>query len=499
MRINSRLPRLFIIACTPLLMIGLLFFFTPKNALAETVITVTTDIDELNDDGDCSLREAIETANTGSSVDSCVMSGSGDIVIELPADNFVIIIGTDSEDANLEGDFDIRTSLTIRGAGVSKTLINGNSTDRIFDIDPLDVGDVEVFIEALTVENGRIPFGTKGGGIRMHDDSLTLTNVTISDNQIPVGGDPGTFGAGAGIYNQSGTLTIIDSEIIDNLNNKGLGGGIAIGDNLSSNAVLNMSGTLVANNRALQPTGTTSGGGIFATNAQVNILNSTIIDNFVEGQGGGVSLGSFSGETNIVNTTIANNVSTGSGGGIRNFGTLYMSFSTLTNNTASGSDDSEFGDAGGLRNNGTAVLKANIIYGNFDNTTPGENNIFPDISDTGTLTSTGFNMIGAITGTNAIVHNINNDFVGVDPELQIPTDSGNYFIPDLGSVPLNIMEAEDCTINVVGLSDLFTDGMALLFDQIGNPRPDGFFGKCDIGAIEAPYQYTYLPRINALE
>jgi len=41
----------------------------PATALAAT-ITVNTTVDELNSDGDCSLREAIQAANTDAAVDA---------------------------------------------------------------------------------------------------------------------------------------------------------------------------------------------------------------------------------------------------------------------------------------------------------------------------------------------------------------------------------------------------------------------------------------------
>jgi CSLREA domain-containing protein len=39
-------------------------------------LMVTTEADELNTDGDCSLREAIEAANTNMAVDACVSGSS---------------------------------------------------------------------------------------------------------------------------------------------------------------------------------------------------------------------------------------------------------------------------------------------------------------------------------------------------------------------------------------------------------------------------------------
>ena len=51
------------------------------------VISVTTTDDELNADGDCSLREAIQAANTNQTVDACP-TGSGADSILLPTGDY---------------------------------------------------------------------------------------------------------------------------------------------------------------------------------------------------------------------------------------------------------------------------------------------------------------------------------------------------------------------------------------------------------------------------
>ena len=102
-------------------------------------------------------------------------------------------------------------------------------------------------------------------------------------------------------------------------------------------------------------------------------------------------------------------------------------------------------------------------------------------------------MIGEITGTVGIVNGVNNDFVGVEPDLLTQTDTTNYFVPNLLSTSLNQIDAAGCTFVSLGENPFFSDGDLNLFDQIGAPRPDGVINKCDIGAIEMLYQYLYLP------
>jgi CSLREA domain-containing protein len=45
--------------------------------LKASIITVNTLADELNSDGDCSLREAITAADTNEPVDACISGDSG--------------------------------------------------------------------------------------------------------------------------------------------------------------------------------------------------------------------------------------------------------------------------------------------------------------------------------------------------------------------------------------------------------------------------------------
>ena len=55
-----------------------------------TTITVTTTADELNQNGNGSLREAIQVANTDTAIDACA-AGSGTDTIILPAGIYTVI------------------------------------------------------------------------------------------------------------------------------------------------------------------------------------------------------------------------------------------------------------------------------------------------------------------------------------------------------------------------------------------------------------------------
>ena len=120
----SRFKTLFIL----LIFFGFLFIFV-RPTYAST-ITVNTTSDELNGDGDCSLREAIASANNNVAIDTCVagQAGSAGFIdqINLSVGAYSITRVEDlTPDDNNEGDFDIFDSLILNGAGRGATTIDG--------------------------------------------------------------------------------------------------------------------------------------------------------------------------------------------------------------------------------------------------------------------------------------------------------------------------------------------------------------------------------------
>ena len=197
-------------------------------------ITVTTTADELNADGDCSLREAIHAANTDTAVDACP-AGSGADTITVPAGTYTLTISH----------LFIKTNLTINGSGMGSTIIEQlNPNFRVIDIGNGNppVGPVPVVsISRLTVKGGHAisPSNSEaffghihGAGIHNHG-ILTLTNVTITGNVAQPDG-------GGGLWNAN-TATIVNTTIADNSAPTGFGGGLG-------GAPLTLTNTIVANN-----------------------------------------------------------------------------------------------------------------------------------------------------------------------------------------------------------------------------------------------------------
>ena len=196
-------------------------------------ITVTTTVDELNADGDCSLREAIQAANTDIAVDACP-AGSGADTITVPAN-------TNAYTLTMSHLF-IKTDMTINGSGTGNTIIEQtNPHFRVIDIGNGNppVGPVPVVsISKLTIKGGHAisPSNSEaffghihGAGIHNHG-ILTLTNVTITGNVAQPDG-------GGGLWNAN-TATIVNVTIADNSAPMGFGGGIGGAPSFLKNTIL---------------------------------------------------------------------------------------------------------------------------------------------------------------------------------------------------------------------------------------------------------------------
>ncbi len=316
-------------------------------------ITVTTTDDEVNNNGDCSLREAILAANTDTAVDACP-AGSGADVIILPPGTYTLSLAGAGEDAAQTGDLDLTADVTINGGGMNNTIIDGAGADRIFEVH----SGVQATITGLTVRNGS---ATSGGGVNV-SGALTLSGSRVTGSTAT--------GVGGGIF-AGGTLTVTHSRIDGN-----------------------------------QASG---GGGIFVSFLPTSVINSEISGNTVTGGGGGIS---SSGTLNVVNSTLSGNSAEGSGGGLytveSNNNHLYNV--TISGNTADSDNDND-GDGGGVFILGGTSATNTIISGNIDNS-PGQQR--PDCS--GSLNSEGYNLIANITGC-TISGDTTGNLTGVDPIL----------------------------------------------------------------------------------
>ncbi len=403
----------------------------PQPAYAAATLTVTTTADEINTNGQCSLREAIINANNDNQSGSTdCLAGTGDDTITFSVDGtFTLDIGTTNEDAALDGDLDILDTLTITGNGAGNTIIDGNATERIFHV---GAHNIDITISGVSITNGR---------------SIGL--------------------AGGGIYNTrgSGSITLNNSVVSDNVANSNGGGGIYINNGVP----LTLNNSTVSGNSTAGGAG--NGGGIYNSESSVTLNNSTVSGNSATSHGGGIFNEAFLFPA-----------------------TTNLNHSTITGNTAD-SDSDDSGDGGGIYNNAdlgtvstaTVNFTNSIVAGNSDNSTPANN----DCATTGSSTqnSLGYNIIGNNDGCSVTAEagdNFGTTASPVDAKLLPLANNG-------GPTQTHAFDSASPAHNQIPAG---TNGCGTTYttDQRGQPRP--FEVLCDIGAYEGHSAAATAPEID---
>jgi hypothetical protein len=446
-------------------------------------ITVTTTADS----GPGSLRQALADSNDGDTINFAVTGTIGLTSAELLVNKSVTISGPGAASLAVDGNATSRVLHIGAGKTVSisdLTLTNGNvvavgngcgllNDHAVLTIDSCAVhnnystqlangggvyNDGSAGSATLTILNSAITTNhaySAGGGI-YNDASnggsatLTITNSSVSDNNAAFVSDVGLSGGeGGGIYNDGGTLIIINSGVSGN--SAGLidpppftyGGGI------SNYGTLTITNSTINNNRC-----GVNGGGIY-NNGMLTITNTTVSDNAAVseydgkpyGYGGGVSGGTLM----FSNSTLSGNYANVSDGGI------LVGGGTITNSTISGNNGSvSFG--GGTLEIGNTILNASA----------GSANI---INYGGTLTSHGYNLSSDDGGGYL---NGPGDQVNTDPVLGPLQNNGGPTLTHAllpGSPAINTGDPN------------FTPPPSN--DQRGSPFVRVFNGRIDIGSFEA--------------
>src|SRR3954452_5065720 len=278
------------------------------------VLTVNTNTDTTASETVLTLREALAVVNSGSTaglsaaelaqVNTTTALGTGDL-IQFDSTFFAT---PKTIALTAPGQLPIQKSVTIMGTGSSNLTIDATAAaSRIFQI---DAGDVS--LKGLTLTKGAPAAGNGGAinsttlGMLMVADSvitgsgavlgggifatgdLILTTTTVGGTGV---GDPNTaMTNGGGIYDLAGTVTLKNSNVINNTATAGNGGGIF------NNNTVNLQTSIVNANTA-----GASGGGI--AGQSVISQNTLVAANNAGTRGGGIDAGTFVG----TNTTILGN------------------------------------------------------------------------------------------------------------------------------------------------------------------------------------------------
>jgi len=238
------------------------------------VRTVTTAVDK-NDgvcDGDCSLREAVATAD------------DGDLVVfsELFNRTQTITLGGTP--------IAITKSITISGPSASFLSISGNFASRVFEA----TSGKDVTLMGMTIRDGvTTAAGQSGAGINCIGN-LVLRSVAVVGNRV------GNSSIGGGVALVAGSGNFVNTTFSDNA--AGQGGGIYYFG--TDGRSLRLANSTLSGNRAL------AGAALFAraSNAptRVELVNDTIADNSADG--GGVVIAAEAGASSSAQVFLRNTI-----------------------------------------------------------------------------------------------------------------------------------------------------------------------------------------------
>jgi hypothetical protein len=287
-----------------------------ENRLLMSVVPVLNN----GDTGADTLRAAIAAAQSGDTIDLSGVSGT----------------------ITLNSEIAINKDLTITGPGASTLSLDGNSTNRIFNIS----SDTTVSISGLTFTNG---FNDFLGGAIFSYGTLTVSGCAFSQNRAT--GDF-EFAEGGAIWTNTGSLHVSNSTFSSNSVTGGSGeGSWGEGGAIWSSVPTTISNCTFSGNSAAggdspeAPWG--EGGAVWLSGSGDTITNCTIANNSaLPGSEGFASGGGIYGNATISNSIIAGNTAesnvnldgTYTSGGHNLIGTSTTGFTNGVNGDIVGSD-----------------------------------------------------------------------------------------------------------------------------------------------------------------
>lgn len=416
--------------------------------------------------GICTLRAAIQEANAHADLNTITFASGLSGTIKLasalpPLMESLIISGPGPAALTLDAGRGGFRGLTFDSPGDNRafelsglTIANGQSTlgGGVY----LGAGDVLNITNSALV--GNTATGGAGGGVYNDGGALSLASVQVSANTAS--------GAGGGVYNRDGTLSLASVVILQNEAAGGEGGGVrfagssltvaasTIRENLASanGGGLWNSGNALLTGVTLEGNAGVHGGGLYNRSGLLTLQSSSVTGNRAAN---GAGLFNYFGSLFLTNDTLSGNTAQQEGGGLYNIDTVSLNNVTVAFNSAGLS-------GGGLTNQGGTLSLKNTLVAR--QTAGGD--------CAGTLNSLGFNLDSDQTcGLSQP-----SDLPGRDPGL----DSLDYYG---GSTATHRLLPTSPAIDAGNDSGCPTVG------QRGLPRPqDGpdedDVPACDIGAVE---------------
>lgn len=340
---------------------------------------------DINVDADCSLANAIRSANGDDQVapgNSCEV-GDAAAADNTGSDTVTITeAGTVEGTIALEATLEIASEVVIEGMGF---VLDGDG-NRIFAVQ-----GGSLTVKDLTVTDGWAD--SNGGGILAIDSQLALYNSVVRHNYAA--------GAGGGIAAINSDVLLIDSLVSSN--ETGVWAAPGSEQTVSEDDV----------------PADTFGGGIYFNGLDNTFISdkSGLSDNISAGAGAGIYVAQ--GSATISNTTISGNSAAAMGGGILNRGDATLTHVTIIENRA---------EAGaGIYDENTLALYNSILTGNANGDCGGE--------------------LEANIGN--LIRDGSCEHVGLsaDPQLLLLAGAPAYYAPNLGSPVIDAGDSAHCLAN----------------------------------------------------
>jgi predicted outer membrane repeat protein len=380
-----------------------------------------------------------------------------------------------------------QSNLTITDAGSAPVTISGNGTIQVFNVNGTGAA-----IDFLTITGGSAEYG---GGIGLNAGlSLELSECSLTNNTSgSAGGAIGTslndnltvincsfinnsYDASAIYVSPGDQLTVIGSTFIRNsssaiVNNQGnvtVTNCTFTNNNGGLGAALNNGGSMTVGSCTFTNNTCYAGGAIFDATGTLAVTGSTFSGNSAQTDGGAVYCDAGA-NLSLTNCTFVGNSASGGGGAID----LVWGPDNLTNVTITGNRATS-GFGGGLLvggSTGGVTLINTIVAGNFDGASPSTT---PDDISGGIDVATSFNNLIGAGGGGGLPTAFQGNQVGVTNAGLDPNGLQNNGGPTQ-------------TIALLPTSPAIDAGDASLApstDQRGYPRPDPGVPEPDIGAFE---------------
>lgn len=443
-------------------------------ALLTTFISeaATIIVDNINDAGTGSLRQAATDAASGDTIrfNPNLISGS----------NNTIVLTTGEIAFGAKG-------IVVKGlyTATDTLFISGNNNSRIFSFN----GAGKIVLDSLVLINGNS--ATSGGAISSIacSDTLHIVNSTFKNNSTNSNGGSVTYSYGAAIYSVSGMMsssyiTVSNSTFSNNMANSNASSvaysyGAAIYSRGETSSSVSVSNSMFSNNSTNSSAGSVAysfGATICSdgmmSSSTVSVNNSTFINNSANSNsgiaysnGGAIYSNGDGGSSVTISTSTFNNNSA-SAGGTRVGSIVINSMSntslTIDNSTFSNTNSSSMGYntiqlqsmmGGGAIAVGSSIFQDCAIDNGGNSITSNGYNVFTD-APTGTVATDSINIAPAS--------------INLEP-LDYNGGTTKTLLPGVGSVAINMGDPLD-------MSDAQNGSL------IG--------GRRDAGAAESPYSPT---------